>query len=415
MHKVCKIRVYPNKTQINIINGTLGCCRCVSNMYLAYEQEMYKNTHQFISSYDFIHIITKLKNNTDDYSWMKDYSAVAIQHAIIDEEKGLKKFFKKKGGFPSFKSRKRMKKESYYFGKEQIKFDTRCKNIIKIPILGKVRITERNYLPDRDSITSGRVIKDGNKYYLMFIYDTYYQPYHITYDVGYGIDVCIKTYATISTTNGDTISCKHFKDDTRWKMLEEKKKRLQQILSNKVEVNYARKINAYMDSHEGEQPNDKYKNIMKGESYNTSGVRRVRRKINKLDEKMYNIRKDYICKLVHMIVVKAKPRYITIEDLSVSNLLSVGNTDLHRYISLSGFYYFRTKLSELCKWHQVELRIANKFFASSKKCSNCGYKIKDLKLSDRIFKCPECGMIKDRDINASINLLYTKKYSIDFA
>ena len=82
---------------------------------------------------------------------------------------------------------------------------------------------------------------------------------------------------------------------------------------------------------------------------------------------------------------------------------------------MSGFYYFRQKLSELCQSYQVELRIANKFFASSKKCSNCGYKINDLKLSDRIFKCPECGMFKDRDVNASINLLYTKKYSIGFA
>lgn len=383
-------------------------------MYLAYEQEMYKDTDKFITAYDFIYIITKLKNKTDDYSWMKDYSAVAIQHTIIDEEKAFKSFFKKKGGFPHFKSRKKIKKESYYFGNKPIHFNTGCKNIIKIPILGKVRITDRNYLPDSSAIISGRVIKDGNKYYLMFIYNAHYYPYHITYDIGYGIDVGVKTYATISTTNGDTISCKHFKDDKRWKVLENKRKHLQQILANKVEVNYMRRLNAYMDSHH-EEPKDRYKNIMKGESYNTSGVRRVQRKINKLDEKMYNIRKDYICKLVHMIVVKAKPRYITIEDLSISNLLSIGNTDLHRYISLSGFYYFRQKLSELCHLHQVELRIANKFFASSKKCSNCGYKVKDLKISDRIFKCPECGMIKDRDVNASINLLYTKKYSIGFA
>lgn len=383
-------------------------------MYLAYEQEMYKDTGKFITSYDFSKYINHLKKHDERYSWIKGYSSKAIKDAIINQEKAFKKFFKKKGGYPHFKSRKRIKKESFFFVKNHIHFNTGCNNIIKIPILGKVRITEHNYLPDESSITSGRVIKDGNKYYLMFIYNTYYQPYHVTYDVGYGIDVGIKTYATISTTNGDTISCKHFKDDTRWKVLEEKKKRLQQILSHKVEVNYMRRLNAYMDSHH-EEPKDRYKNIMKGESYNTSGVRRLRRKINKLDEKMYNIRKDYICKLVHTIVVKAKPRYITIEDLSIKSMLSIGNTDIHRYISMSGFYYFRQKLSELCQSYQVELRIANKFFASSKKCSNCGYKINDLKLSDRIFKCPECGMVKDRDVNASINLLYTKKYSIGFA
>ena len=415
MKRVCKIRFYPNKSQIDLINGTLGCCRYVSNMYIAYNERMYKDGYSFTSGYEFSRIINKMKKNNSDYMWMKEYSSKAINDAILNTEKSFKKFFKKKGGFPHFKSRKKIKKESFFFIKDNIKFDTNNKNIIKIPILGKVRITERNYLPDKESITSGRVIKDGKKYYLMFIYDYDKDVPMIHSNYRFGIDIGIKNYAIISSSNGDTIIVNHFKDWDCIKELEERKIKLQQLLSHKVEVNYYRKLNSYMDNHKGESPCDKIKNIMKGESYNTSGVRRLRAKINRIDEKITNIRKDFICKLVDRIVAKAKPKCITIEDLSISNMLQNGTHTLHKYISFSGFYYFRVKLEESCKKYHTELRIADKYFASSKKCSDCGHKVKDLKLTDRVFKCPNCGLIIDRDINASINLLHTKKYSVVFA
>lgn len=414
MKKVCKIRFYPNKSQINLINGTLGCCRYVSNQYIAYNEEMYVNDHPFVSGYDFSKHINKLKKDNPKYMWMNQYSSKAIKDAILQTEKSFKRFFKKKGGFPRFKSRKRIRKESFYFIKDNIHFDTGRKNIIKIPILGKVRITERSYLPDEKLVSSGRVIKDGEKYYLMFIYDA--ECVHIHHsDISFGIDVGIKNYATIASSSGDTIIVRHFKDWDRVKELEAKKIKFQQILSHKVEVNYYRKLNTYMDKHQGEVPCEKYKNIMKGESYNTSGVRKLRKKIDKIEEKLANIRKDFICKLVDHIVAKAKPKCITIEDLSISNMLQVGAHDLHRYISFSGFYYFRVKLTELCRKYQTELRIADKYFASSKKCSACGYKLKNLKLSDRVFRCPECGLVIDRDTNAASNLLNTKKYTVEFA
>ena len=414
MKKVCKMRFYPNKSQIELINETLGCCRYVSNMYISYNQKMYKDGYSFISGYEFSRIINKMKKTDPNSMWMTKYSSKAIKDAIMTTETGLKKFFKKNVGFPHFKSRKRMKKESFFFIKDSIKFDTGSKNIIKIPILGKVRITERNYLPDKKFVTSGRVIKDGKKYYLMFIYDgEICQINHSDYRIG--IDVGVKNYATIASSNGDVITVNHFKDWEHVKALEAKKIKLQQVLSHKVEVNYYRKLNSYMDKHKGESPCEKTKNIMKGESYNTSGVRRLCMKINRIEKKLANIRKDFICKLVDRIVVKTKPKCITIEDLSISNMLQNGTHDLHKYITFSGFYYFRMKLTELCKKYQTELRIAGRYFASSKKCSECGYKLKNLKLSDRIFKCPNCGLIIDRDENASINLVRTKKYTVEFA
>ena len=114
MKKVCKIRFYPNKSQIDLINGTLGCCRYVSNMYIAYNESMYKDGYPFTSGYDFSRIINKLKKNNPEYMWMCKYSSKAIKDAIMNTEKSFKNFFKKKGGFPCFKSRKRIKKE-YFF------------------------------------------------------------------------------------------------------------------------------------------------------------------------------------------------------------------------------------------------------------------------------------------------------------
>ena len=414
MKKVCKIRFYPNRSQIYLIEGTLGCCRYVSNKYIAYNQKIHADGNSFMSGYEFSRIINKIKKNDPESMWISEYSSKAIKDAIMQTEKSFKKFFKKKNRFPKFKSRKRLRKESFFFEKGPIHLDTQNKNVIKIPILGKVRITERAYLPDEKSITSGRVIKDGEKYYLMLIYDTEcIHTYHS--DISFGIDVGIKNYATIVSSGGDTVIVKHFKDWERVKELEANKIRLQQILSHKVEVNYYRKLNTYMDKHQGEVPCEKYKNIMKGESYNTSGVRKLRRKINRIEEKLRNIRKDFICKLVNRIVAKAKPKCITIEDLTIFNMLQEGSHDLHRYISFSGFHYFRVKLTELCKKYQTELRIADRYFVSSKKCSACGYKLKDLKLSDRVFKCPDCGIVIDRDENAAINLLHTKKYTVELA
>ena len=98
MKKVCKIRFYPNKSQIDLINGTLGCCRYVSNKYIAYNEKMHANGHPFISAYEFSKIINKMKKNNPECMWMAKYSSKAIQDAIMQTEKSFKKFFKKKGG-----------------------------------------------------------------------------------------------------------------------------------------------------------------------------------------------------------------------------------------------------------------------------------------------------------------------------
>lgn len=413
MNRVCKIRCYPNKTQIQKIHQIFGACRYVMNLYIEYNNQI----DGFLSGYDFAKIITKLKKNEPKYEWLGDISTKALKDAIMIQEKSYKNFFQKlkkkeKVSAPRFKSRKRMNKESFYFIKDAIHFDTQKKNIIKIPILKSIRISERNYLPDEKSIVSGRLIREYDKYYLMFIYET--RPHNISNrKYGYGIDVGVKNYATIYNTNGESFVIPHFKDSPRYKEISKKIEDYQRIISKKAEINYGKLLNKYLDKHPDKELSERTKNIMKGESHSTSQIKKMRKKVNHLHTKKSNIRKDFINKLVYKLVVRTKPEYIAMEDLSIKGMLENDSShSLHRYISESEFYYFRQQSISKSHEFSTELRLANKYFASSKKCSSCGHKLKELSLSDRVYSCPKCGNVIDRDLNASINLTYMKKYSI---
>ena len=415
MIKVCKIRFYPNSSQIKTINKILGACNYVRNLYQEYNIRYHNEDKKFLSGYEFSKIINKLKKTSENYSWLNEISSKALKDAIMNKESSFKRFFKKKSKFPKFQSRKRFTCESFFFIKDSIKFDDKFGNsMIKIPILGKVRITEKNYLPDIASISSGRVIKERNKYYISFIYTK--EKEHVkSRNIRFGIDVGVKNYATVAYDD-DKIIIEHFKDYESYKNITKKIENLQKCISHKAETNYGKLLNTYLDKHSGQEPNETTKNIMKGESYNTSQIRCLKRKIQRLYRKLSNIRKNFINQLVCRLVVRAKPLSITIEDLSISNLLSSDsksfNSNLRRYIGLSGFKYFRTCLENKCREYSIELRIADKYFASSKTCHECGHKMKSLKLSDRIFHCTHCGTEVDRDVNAAMNLLDTNKYTV---
>ena len=382
MHKVYKLRIYPNHTQTKLINKTLDCCRWVSNRYLEEEIRHYTETGKFLSGYDFEKIINRMKK-TDEYSWIAKYYAHAINHAIFDKEKAFKRFFKRHNGFPKFKSKKKQTGGSLYFDKPSIHY-TDNKNIIKLPILGKIRITQYNYLPDIAYITSGRIIKEKDKYYVSFTVEE--SSKHISHNkYKLGIDVGIEKYASIYFSTGINICINHFKDLPKVKSILNKIESLQKILSNKVEVNYGKLLHNYLDTHH-EIPNDKEKKELKGEGYNTSCIRKLKRKISKLYTKLNNIRKDFIYKLVYNIVAIAKPRVITMENLDISEMLQNDTSKtLHKYISMSGFYLFRNHMINKCMEYNIELRLANKYFASSKICSCCGNKKDNLSLSDRTY------------------------------
>ena len=146
-------------------------------------------------------------------------------------------------------------------------------------------------------------------------------------DTELGIDVGIKNYATIATKT-DNWYIKHFKDYKKYKTYEERIIKLQQFISNKVEVNYMKNLNLWMDNHPNQELTQKQKNIMKGESYNSSRIRSLIRKMNNLRRRQRNIRNDFINKLVYSLTARTKPLRITIENLDISEMIQHDGTNL---------------------------------------------------------------------------------------
>ena len=408
MIKSIKLRIYPNKTQLKIINDTLGACNFVKNKYLEYNINNYKENKGFIGGNIFSKIINKLKKEDSKYSWLKGISSKAIKDAIMTKEKAYLAFFKNKKGFPKFKSRKRINKESYYFIKDNIHYIN--KNIIKLPILKKIRITNSRDLPDKLSIISGRIIRHYDKYYAMFIYDDEYNDNRdiIKNNIKLGIDLGVKEYAVIYD-GYKYHHYKHFKDYDNYIRLDDRITKLQKVISKKVEYNYGKLLNKYLDKY-NKEPNEIEKRIMKGESYNSSNIKKVFNKINKIRVKLLNIIDNFIKQLVNILTARIKPMKINIEDLDISNMIENDDTthNLHRLIQESSFYKFKTHLINKCIEYDIKLRLVDTYYPSTQICSNCGHKNINIRLIDRTYRCSECGMIMDRDENSAINIYKCK-------
>ena len=312
--------------------------------------------------------------------------------------------------FPRFKSRKRIHKESYYFIKDYI--DYIKYNIIKIPILGKIRITQNYDLPSIKDIISGRVIREYNKYYIILIYE-YNNEYLDLTENSLGIDLGLKNYCTIANSSYGigTGTIKYFKNNPNYKKISDKIIKLQQIISHKAEVNYYRLLNKWLDNNPTKELSETYKNIMKGESYNSSQIRKLFKKIRVLKSKLNNIRYDFINKTVHALTVITKPRCITVEDLNISDMIKhngTKDTKLHKSIQESSFYSFKIKLMLKCLEYGIKFRMVSRWYPSTKKCFICNHKFKNITLKDRTLYCPNCGLEIDRDINAAYNMLIVK-------
>ena len=228
------------------------------------------------------------------------------------------------------------------------------------------------------------------RYYVSVLVEEKEQEKPQLNEFGLGIDLGVKEFAVIS--NG-TVK-KNINKTEKVKKLEKKLKREQRRLSRKYE--------AY-----------KRRNKKKGESYKEpkvpgQNIQKQVIKVQKLHQRIAHIRIEYVNQCVNEIV-KTKPSYITIEDLNVSGMRK--NKHLSKAIASQKLYDFRTKLKQKCKENGIELRVVERFYPSSKRCHCCGTIKKDLKLSDRVYRC-ECGYEADRDYNASLNLRDAKTYKL---
>lgn len=390
MLKSYKTEINPTSEQEQIINRTIGVCRYVYNFYLAYNQEIYKTEKRFVSGMDFSKWLNnEFIPNNSEFQWIKEVSSKSIKQSIMNAERAFKNFFKGKSYFPKFK-KKNKSDVKMYFVKTDAKTIIRCeRHRIKIPVLGWVRLKEKGYIPTNPNahiIKNGTVSYRAGKYYVSVLVEEREQRQPILNDFGIGIDLGIKDFATCS--NGKVY--KNINKSSQIKKFEKKLRREQRDLSRKYE------------SHK------KFNNDLKGED-TQQNIQKQKLKVQKLYQRLDNIRTDYINKVISELV-KTKPMWITIEDLNVSGIMK--NRHLSKAIAQQKFFEFRTKLFVKCKENGIELRIVDRFYPSSKTCHRCGCVKSDLKLSDRIYHCDECGYTEDRDYNASLNLRDCQTYSM---
>ena len=386
LKRAYKIEINPTDEQKSKIHQTIGVSRFIYNFYIARNKEIYEREGKFVSGMDFSKWLNnEYIPNNQDKKWIKEVSSKATKQAIMNGDKAFKDFFKKAKGFPRFKKKKNQDVKAY-FPKNNKTDWTLERHRVKIPTLGWVRLKEFGYIPKNSVVKSGTVSQKADRYYVSILVEETDIKISNTNNEGVGIDLGIKEFAVCS----DGIKFKNINKTSTVKKVEKKLKREQRKLSRKYESLKIRN-----------------KNIKEGRA-TRQNIQKQIVKVQKLHQRLVNIRTDYINKTVFSII-KQKPSYITIEDLAVSNLMK--NKHLSKAIASQKFFEFKTKLMSKCKQNNIELRIVDRFYPSSKTCSNCGGIKKDLKLSDRIYKC-DCGFNIDRDLNASINLKNAKKYKI---
>ena len=376
MLKSFKTEINPSAEQKAKINKTIGTCRYIYNFYLAHNKELYDKGEKFMSGKTFsVWLNNEYLPDNPDKLWIKEVSSKSVKKSIEDGCSAFTRFFKHQSAFPNFK-KKGKSDVKMYFVKNNPK-DCRCeRHRINIPTLGWVKLKEKGYIPttkDGYVIKSGTVSKKADRYYVSVLVEVSDDTDIVNNNNndGIGIDLGLKDLAIVS--NGETY--KNINKSARIKKLEKKLRREQRCLSRK------------------------YENLKKGES-TQKNIQKQRLKVQKLHHKIDNIRTDYINKTIAEIV-KTKPSYITIEDLNVSGMMK--NRHLSKAVASQKFYEFRIKLKAKCNENGIELRVADRWYPSSKICHCCGAIKKDLKLSDRIFKC-SCGYVEDRDFNAALNL-----------
>ncbi len=234
-------------------------------------------------------------------------------------------------------------------------------------------------------VKSGTVSQKAGRYYVSVLCEFEERVSQINTSDGIGADLGIKEFAVCS----HHVTFKNINKTFSVKKVEKKLKREQRSLSHKYE-NLKKG---------GEKPaTDKRANINKNIL-----------RIQKLHARLAHIREEYI-RYVVSTLVKAKPMFITIEDLHVTGMMK--NKHLSDSVRKQKFYRFKEWLTMKCEQYGIELRVVNRFYPSSKICSSCGTKKVDLKLSDRLFKCDHYDLELDRDFNASLNLKYAKEYTI---
>lgn len=394
MQRAFKTELLLTKEQKSKFTQSVGICRWLYNHYLAKNNELYQSykdgkitkKEAFMRANDFDKYINNEVKCQNEFNWISICGSKARKKAIVNAETAYKRFFNGQAEFPRFKKKNKQQVKLYFPKNNKTDWSVE-RHRIKIPTCGWVQLKEKGYIPTQIKIISGTVSQKADRFYVSVLFEVNYKESYIENKQtdGIGIDLGLKEFAIIS----DGKVHKNINKTKRIKSLERKLKREQRKLSRKYE--------------------SLKQNKRKGGSATRQNIQKQVLKVQKLHITLTNIRTDYINKIVASII-KRNPSYITIEDLNVKGMMK--NKHLSKAVSQQKFYEFRRIVEYKCKWNNIELRIVDKFYPSSKICSCCGQKKADLKLSDRIYECENCETVIDRDLNASMNLKNAKEYKV---
>ena len=387
--KAYKTEIKPNKKQIELLHQTFGNTRYIYNQFISFNFDRLKNNQPIMSGNDYSKMINNDPNRPD---WLIKSPSKAIKQAIRNGDKAISDYLKGKKGKPNFK--KKTKDNSFYLI-ENIKVE---RHRIFLPVLKWVRLKEFGYIPN--NVKSVTVSMKNGRYYVSCLTHEVKDERIITSNEGIGIDFGLKNQFI---TKNETIPS--INKSKQVKKLEKKLKQKQRALSRKYENNMINKVyyktgkkKGHLKDYEWERPLHECKNLNKNQ-----------RLVNKLYERITRIRTDYNQKALQSIL-KQKPSFIVIEDLNINGLMK--NKHLSKAISNAQWYKSRQFLTYQCEKLGIELRLAPRFYPSSKLCSCCGYKNTELKLKDRTWTCPKCSVVHDRDKNASLNLEQCQNYTV---
>ena len=354
MLKRYKYRIYPSDIQKDFLHATFGCCRFVWNMFLQEQKRTYEYKKKFVFQHEMSALLTEVKK-LEGYEFLKDVPSTSLQTITRQQDRAMKDFIKKTKGFPKMK--KKAHNQSLELTRNQ--FSVKNGKLKLAKLKDSIKIKWSRELPSEAS--SCTILKTNtNQYYVSFVADV---P-EVVKDVvsnSIGIDLGIETFLTIS--DGRKIKSPNYK------RLLDKQKKLQRRLSRK---------------NKGSKNRDK-----------------ARLCLAKNHEKISNIRKDFINKVVSLLV--RENQAISIETLDIQKMLK--NKYLARLISLQGWYVFKLALKAKAQEYQRIIYEVGTFVPTSQICSECGFRWGKLALSIRSIECSQCHVSHDRDINASKNVL----------
>lgn len=378
--RVLKLRLYPEDYHLPILNQHIGHNRFVYNECIKLNKKLHEEGNKIKSRYELQTYIKQLKDS--DKPWLKEVNSQSIQNTILNYSRAISNYLQylkqvSKGKKPKRKIGEPKLKRKNIVGAGSFRVPQNCKlivdttnpkyksSIIFHKVKKPIKVHYHRVLPSDAIIGAMTITKDNvGDWWVSIEYKTN-EPYKVVKmgDGVIGIDVGVANYYT--TSEGKVVRNPKFFEE---------------------EVNEISKLNRLISKKRS----------------NKVGTKKLQLKQNKLYIKIHNKTLDFIHKETNKLI--RENQSISIESLSVYDLLVMNDSDLSRRIQYSNLSMFLNILKYKCQWSGTELGTVDKFFASSKICSSCGNKDDTINLKDRTYECKQCGLIMDRDLNAAINI-----------